>query len=97
MVQIAVSGESGPQLTPGIEHHLVDRVAVRAEPGDQRVQRDTVEDDRDEDLTLRLSGMMSITTITNSRLGTFIAGAAQLKITMPGRTGIVFYPFSKQR
>jgi hypothetical protein len=44
MVQIAVSGKSGPQLTPGVEHHLADRAAVRAEPDDQRVQRGAVDD-----------------------------------------------------
>src|SRR5690348_5856053 len=41
-----VSDKHGPQLTPGVEQHLVDRVAAGAELEDQDIQRDTVEHER---------------------------------------------------
>src|SRR5690348_4420315 len=47
-----VSDKHGPQLTPGVEQHLVDRVAAGAELEDQGIQRDTVEHDRDGHLPL---------------------------------------------
>jgi hypothetical protein len=50
--QITLSDESGPQLTSGVEHHLVDRVAVRAELHNDCIQRSAVEDNRDECLAL---------------------------------------------
>jgi hypothetical protein len=52
IADIPVSGKSGPQLTPGIEQRLVDRVAVGAQLYDQRIQRNIVEHDRDEDHAL---------------------------------------------
>ena len=52
IADIPVSGKSGPQLTPGVEQRLVNRVAVRAQLDDQRIQWDTVEHDRDEDHAL---------------------------------------------
>ena len=52
VAQITISGKSGPQLTPGIEQHFVDRVAVGGQLKGQGVQRDIVEHDGDEDLPL---------------------------------------------
>src|SRR6516165_7869215 len=52
MTQISVSGKGGAQLTPGVEHRLVDRVAVGAELYDQGIQGNSVEHERDEYLTL---------------------------------------------
>src|SRR5262249_61441589 len=52
---VAVSGKSGAQLTPGVEQRLVDRVAVGAELDDQGIQGNSVEHDRDENLTLPCS------------------------------------------
>ena len=51
-MQIPVSGKSGPELTPGVEQHFVNRVAAGSQRNDQGIQRDIVEHDRDEDLTL---------------------------------------------
>ena len=78
MVQTAISGKSGPQLTPGVEHHLADRVAVRAEPDDQRVQRGAVDD-----VATKIS-------LPRDRLG--VHGAAQRgkqipPLGLPGRFG----------
>ena len=55
MVQIPGRDKSGPELTPGVEQHLVNRVAVGAELGGQGIQRNIVEHDRGENLTLARS------------------------------------------
>src|SRR5262245_8209903 len=52
MTHIAVSGQGGAQLTSGVEQRLVDRAAVGSELYDQGIQRDSVDHDRDEYLTL---------------------------------------------
>ena len=52
MTHIAVSGKGGAQLTPGVEHYLVDRPAVGAELDDQGIEGNGVDHDRDEDLAL---------------------------------------------
>jgi hypothetical protein len=51
-VQIPVSDQSRAQLTPRVEHHLVERVTVRFELNRPGIGRDIVEGDRDEDLAL---------------------------------------------
>ena len=42
------SSQRGPQLTPRVEHRLVDRVATRTQLHHQRVERDAVDHDGDE-------------------------------------------------
>src|SRR5215471_8818300 len=55
VIYVTVSGKCGPQLTPGVEQCLVDRVAVGSELDDQGIQGNSVEHDRDENLTLPCS------------------------------------------
>ena len=52
IVQIPVSGQGGSQLTSGVEHCLIYRVPGGTELDGQRVQGNTIEDDRHEDLPL---------------------------------------------
>ena len=52
MAHIAISGQGGAQLTPGVEHYLVDRAAVGAELDDQGIEGNGVDHKRDEHLTL---------------------------------------------
>src|SRR5215469_1812439 len=52
MVQIAISGKSGPKFTPRIEQHLVERVAVGGELSSQGIEWNIIEHDRDESLAL---------------------------------------------
>ena len=46
MTHITVSGKGGAQLTPGIEHHLVDRAAVGAELYGQGIHGNVVDHER---------------------------------------------------
>src|SRR5689334_7406618 len=64
MTHIAVSDKGGAQLTPGVEHRLVDRVAVGAELYGQGIQGNGVDHDRDEYLTL--PGDSSVSTARRS-------------------------------
>ena len=49
---MTVGDEEPADLTAGVEHGLVERVPVGAHPLGQRVHRDAVQHERDEDLAL---------------------------------------------
>jgi hypothetical protein len=57
-LQIPVRDERGANLTAGVEHGFVDRIAAAAEFCDERIEWSGVDNERDEDIPLPIGELV---------------------------------------